>query len=274
MTWTAYQVAFRLLSPMHIGRRKIGNLQQTQYYVTGRSLWGAIVARMVREAGKNNYDVVGQEIDKYLAFTYFYPSTEKDTLSLYPWLKENRENEEFIWTFLGSYASTAIVNGRNAEDGSLHETEFIAPYTRSGLSVFLVGYIFEHNLLPVQQNLLSNWRGVLDKLQFGGERGYGWGRVQIVHCSKLEGSGTWLDYAFVLGSDRPQLAAQKDTYLLAHTLTSNISREGVIEPFVGRETRNSTGFGKTISSAICWTPGSKATANEIFQIENRGIWKA
>ena len=30
MTWEVYRVAFRLLSPMHIGWHKLGNMQQTR----------------------------------------------------------------------------------------------------------------------------------------------------------------------------------------------------------------------------------------------------
>ena len=46
MTWTVYRVTWRLLAPMHIGWRKLGNMQQTRPYVTGRNLWGAFTARL------------------------------------------------------------------------------------------------------------------------------------------------------------------------------------------------------------------------------------
>ncbi len=49
-------------------------------------------------------------------------------LLLWPWTDRW---DKFAWTFLGSYASTALENGRSAEAGSLHETEYIAPYTRN-----------------------------------------------------------------------------------------------------------------------------------------------
>src|SRR5437588_6306984 len=74
MAWTAYQVSFRLLSPLHIGWRKLGNLQQTRPYVTGRTLLGALTARITREQGSNEYTEIGKLVDKQLTFTYFYPS--------------------------------------------------------------------------------------------------------------------------------------------------------------------------------------------------------
>ena len=38
MTWEAYAVVWRLKSPLHAGRGKVGNLQLTRPYVTGRML--------------------------------------------------------------------------------------------------------------------------------------------------------------------------------------------------------------------------------------------
>src|SRR5712692_8407277 len=101
MTWVTYQVTFRLLSPMHIGWRKLGNLQQTRPYVTGRSLWGALTARITRELGSSDYEKIGKQADQQLAFTYFYPSTSKDpdAIRLWPW---GDNWDKFAWSFLGS----------------------------------------------------------------------------------------------------------------------------------------------------------------------------
>ncbi len=268
MTWTAYQVSFRLLSPMHIGWRKLGNLQQTRPYVTGRSLWGALTARLTRESGGSNYTNTGKDVDNQLAFTYFYPSTQLDRVPLWPW---SELWDEFAWTFLGSYASAALENARNAEAGSLHETEYIAPYTREGQQVYLVGYIFEKDTCNL------DWQSTLDKLQFGGERGYGWGRVHPKDRYKQINNSKCFDYDLLLDDDRPLLKAPGDMYLLAHTHadTGGADYRGVtIEPFIGRETKESTGFGKNISHAqVCWVPGGKVTQGETFQIQAKGLWE-
>src|SRR5690348_1055610 len=109
MSWEVYPVAFRLHSPVHIGWRKVGNLQQTRPYLIGRTLWGALTARLTREQGGTKYDDVGRAVDKLLTFTYFYPSTEPhpEKVTLWPWA---RQWDEFAWTFLNSYASTALDN--------------------------------------------------------------------------------------------------------------------------------------------------------------------
>jgi hypothetical protein len=276
MTWTAYRVTFRLLSPMHIGWRKLGNLQQTRPYVTGRSLWGALTARLTRELGlgSGGYDKIGKQVDQQLAFTYFYPSTSADpsTIELWPW---GDDWDKFAWTFLGSYASTALENGHSAEAGSLHETEFIAPYTRTEKSVYLVGYIFE------REDCQLDWRNTLNKLQLGGERSYGWGRVRLEEPCKAVKDNKCFGYELDCEGDHLLLTAPKDTQLLAHTIVDNADisgnrggREVAIEPLIGRETRNSSGFGRSFSvPEICWAPGGKVSKDEMFQIQKKGIWK-
>lgn len=273
MTWTAYQVSFRLLSPMHIGWRKLGNLQQTRPYITGRSLWGALTARLTREAGRSNYLDIGRQVDEQLAFTYFYPSIQPDSISLWPW---PNQWDEFAWTFLGSYASTALENGRNAEVGSLHETEFIASYARKFAPdkkpepVYLVGYIFEKDNYSIK----PYWQDVLSKLQFGGERGYGWGYALLQDCKSVD-NGKCFDYDLSCQEDRPQISVPEGKELLAHTTAvDNGDVNGSIEPLVGRTTEKDTGFGKILSSAeICWVPGGKVKKDEIFQIKAKGIWE-
>lgn len=266
MIWTAYRVTFRLLSPAHIGWRKLGNLQQTRSYITGRALWGALTARLVRELRSHDYKGIGVKVDKQLAFTYFYPSIKPDGVSLWPWPEQ--QWDEFAWEFLGSYASTALENGRSAEAGSLHETEFIAPYTRNEELVYLVGYIFE------REDCQLDWQSALNKLQLGGERSYGWGRVDLEKpCDEVKNNNCF-GYELDCNGDHPEVKVPKERELLAHTNVENVDSAGTIEPFLGRETKDSTGFGKSISEhKICWVPGSKVLKDETFQILEKGIWE-
>lgn len=276
MTWTAYQVTFKVLSPLHIGWHKLGNLQRTRPYVTGRSLWGALTARLTRESRSNEYESFGQKVDRELAFTYFYPSTKQDTVTLWPWPDRW---DTFAWTFLGSYAGTALENGRGAEAGSLHETEFIAPRTRDGEPVFLVGYFFAKDTCQLL------WENALGKVQLGGERGYGWGRVRLEHCREIKAEAGQYQYIFdnpeahryIFDGSRehPLLTTTNETQLLAHMYAEEADEgRGTIEPLIGRETTGNASFGKTITKAeICWTPGSKTTAEEKFYIRQKGIWR-
>jgi len=287
MTWKAYRVAFRLLSPTHIGWRKLGNMQQTRPYVTGRVLWGAFTARLTRDLKSYEYKQIGEVVDKQLAFTYFYPSVSPnpDEVDLWPWGdgQKNDSQELFFWKFLDSYASTALSDVHSAEESSLHETEFIAPFVRNQAAyekpqpVFLVGYICENEASGAHEKyVLENWHRVLDTLQIGGERSYGWGRVRLAY--PLEEVTNERCFGCVLDrtKERPTITVPRGERLLAHTDTKRLEtvENGTLEPLVGRETTDNTSFGKSVSHAqICWIPGSMVSEDETFQIQPRGIWQ-
>ncbi len=266
-SWTPYLVTFKLLSPMHIGWRKTGNLQQTRPYVIGRTLWGALTASLVQDTDVKNYEEMGKQVDEQLAYTYFFPSTEIDNVPIFPW---SSPCDEFSWKYLGSYVSTALQKGRGAEEGSLHETEFIASATRDDEPVYLVGYIFEKDGCDLK------WKKVLNRLQFGGERGYGWGRVVSNTQPQKVNKVFNLSMKPEPINDRPVLIIPKGNALLAHTLADSLNCNGIIEPLVGRETDTKTAnFGKSCSKAkICWSPGSKVNDEISVQIEERGLWRS
>lgn len=267
--WTPYLVIFKLLSPMHVGWRKIGNLQQTRPYVIGKTMWGAMTACLANQTIEKDYKKMGEDVDDQLAFTYFYPTiNEKEVNNFhFPWYNW----DDFSWKYLGSYVSTALQKGRGAEEGSLHEIEFISPITRDDESVFLIGYIFE------KEGCTLLWKDVLNILQLGGERGYGWGRVEHLPLIEIKINETifGLEYMNNQKTNRPHLIVPENTKLFAHTYADNLNAIGTIEPVVGRETDQLTGnFGKNCSSAqICWTPESKIKERVSIQIEKKGLWR-
>jgi len=265
MPWTAYKIILQVASPLHVGSQKIGNIQQTRPYVTGRALWGAITARLTRDffTPPGNYAAVGEQVHNALAFSYFYPALNQGQDVWLRWLKPA---QEFDWLFLDTYASTALADGHVAETASLHETEFIAPRTRDNRFVFLVGYIFEKqgNTLP--------WRNTLDRLQFGSERGYGWGRVKLARPP--EASNDCLGFSHDLTESSPKLWIPAESHLPAHTLATAFSNvDGLVEPFLGREWDDKLGgSGRRVSRAqICWSPGSKTQVSFWLRIGNFGV---
>jgi len=277
MSWSAYKVVFRLKSPLHIGWRKVGNLQQTRPYVTGKVLWGALTARLTRmEAGKKGrpaYKATEDRVNKQLAFTYFFPAlTPRPEGALYPWHTDNGlvygdiqlDVASFDYLFLDSYPSTALDYDRNAAElGALHEVEFIRPRTRPlqgtemeskvgkktghdgeynelGAPVFLMGYILEKDGCDL------DWKKALNQIQLGGERGYGWGRVKLESKPQSLTDDQLLFGKFKLtgGNEFPILNAESTAALPAHALAANFKDakpianiKGTVEPLVGRETR-------------------------------------
>ena len=271
MSWNVYDIAFRLISPLHIGYRKVSNLQQTRGYVPSKTLWAALTARLTgdtiyRAQGKD-YEHVGEKINRHIRFSYFYPSLNKCT-QCFTWENE----DDFSFRFLDSYMSTALSYDHFAAlEGSLHEIEFIRPQARTrgneeSRQVYLVGQVYVHNNLD---DTVRNWEKSLEKLQLGGERGYGWGRVELVMCQLTNENPHDLKKKLKNGKE-----------IQAHVLaeTTNCVK-GRIEPLIGweRDNQNKERNWRLNKPLICFEPGSivnfDTTSEVTFIIDNYGIWK-
>lgn len=275
MSWTVYKIILHLKSPLHVGAGRVGNLQLARPYLIGKTLWGALTARITRDtrpgATSSDYREIGEQIKNQLAFSYFYPAIKKEEIDVWPW---GEGAEKFDWRYMDTYAATARNPKHNtALQGSLHETEFIAPTTRDGDPVRLIGYIFERDGC----SLSSGWRAVVSRLQLGGERTYGWGRVHAE--DPLPDAPFFTGWDVALDSDRPILQAKdSETRLLAHTVATDANApadvRGAVEPLVGRETREANRHGENIPRArICWKPGASVPQDTQVRIGDYGVWE-
>ncbi|BAZ83733.1 hypothetical protein PN497_09000 [Sphaerospermopsis kisseleviana CS-549] len=286
MTWRAYQVVFKLKSPLHIGCGKVGNVQRTRSYLTGRVFWGALTMRLTRNGtdepatDTKQYECYGKKVDDNLAFTYFYPAIESNGVYKvkWPWGSENENESLFRRCFLSSYASTALVYPQQAaEPGLLHEVEFISPRTLDeGKQVYLVGYVFEK---VEKEECAVQWKEACYRLQMGGERGYGWGDVAVKEIKEITESEKIFN-AYTWTSENISIVIQiveniGNSRLLAHTETrENLLVQGEIEPLVGREWKVANQAGESVAfSGLCWTPGSMVKQPSTFVIQKFGIWK-
>ncbi|MFP4435653.1 MAG: hypothetical protein ACLFVO_00080 [Chloroflexaceae bacterium] len=281
MTWHRYDLVFRLLSPLHVGYRKTGNLMQTRRYLPGKNLWAALTARLTRDhvpgATYHAYQCIGDMLKTHFRFTYLYPalpqnSTQNvtstaDVTVCYPW----HDPELFDYRLLSSYAGTALNYDRQAaEDSLLHEVEFIRSYAEpvddgEPLPVYLAGAVYTQAELP---NELNSWKEALQRIELGGERKYGWGRVRL--ASPLD---RWHEQV-----DEPSVSCQTDDAVQAHVHTHGADLVGRVEPLVGWERNNTdTGSNWRLSPAtICFVPGSvvKRVAQPLtFEIGAFGIWQ-
>jgi hypothetical protein len=251
---------------MHIGWRVFGNVKVTRPYLPGRALWGGLTARLTRDFPKlGEYGAVGQRVQTELAFSYFYPSLSQEVVTYWPF---GKDWGEFSIRFLGSYASTALADGRSKEDGSLHETEYLCPMVEGAGPVYLLGYIFEceGSNLP--------WRDVLGHAQFGGERGYGWGRVAACTPTK---SQRIFGLTMSLDGARPVVHWQAGDVALAHVrAVEGRQVDGSIEPLSGRTTNPKRGIPGVEHAPVdvTWIPGSvlREEREQACWIEDNGIW--
>ncbi len=294
MEWHIYRVALRLEAPLHIGRGKISYLQRTRPYVPGRTLRGALVSRLARQPREyatpgDPYHKTGQTISQYMAFTYFFPAlkstqkAESPYQPIFPWKPDFRRR------FLSSYAGTALAYPQQtAAHGLLREIEYIAPYTRdTGEPVYLLGYIFvdEAHIKPKTYD----WQSALHRIQLGGERGYGWGKVGRPDVRKIEQSQEPLfDRGIAFdgrlskhkgkGQARPVVIAQKR--ILAHVPSPDAyGLRGAVEPVVGREWRPDHSqkthrhIGKHLAfKGLYFAPGGQIEQKIPFMIDRDGFW--
>lgn len=277
MSWQRYDLRFRLESPLHIGARKTGNLNETRGYVHGKVLWAALTARLTRDhddgASGPRYVAIGKDVQKHFRFTYLYPALAKDredqneqgktptglddVTTHYPW------QDDFAYRFLGSYASTALdYDHQAAEEGSLHEMEFIRPFARplgdeTPPPVYLAGSIYV-KAKTASHSVLSHWPQVFQRLQIGGERTYGWGRLRLV--SDVGQPNETLNTVPQSQPVERWVERRLERRLTAHACAATVSGvRGVVEPLVGWE-RENNGNGRTwrVSTAqICYAPGAQ-----------------
>ncbi|RME12885.1 MAG: hypothetical protein D6802_03020 [Ardenticatenia bacterium] len=275
MTWTHYRLVFRLKSPLHIGYRKVGNLMQTRRYVPGKNLWAALTERITRDhhdgSQGSEYQRIGEQVQQHFRFGYLWPSLDDQT-PYWPW-----EHPDFDYRFLASYVSTALnYDQRAAEEGSLHETEYIAPVARNDQPVYLVGdlWVREENL----PNEIANWQRAFQNLQIGGERTYGWGRLQCYTDwqTKQKGQGTTVaGYKWQAQNDNVVLTIKAGKKITAHARAAGQSAlsgiTGTVEPLVGWE-RTEQGW-KLSQALVCYAPGAQTNQDISVQVDWNGVLK-
>jgi hypothetical protein len=291
MPWNSYRVTLEAKSPIHIGYgAKLGVVSKTRYYILAKHVWAALtnlLAKSIMEKYDSKiYEVVGNSLKENTRFSYFYIKSGNDLLA--PRYDDSEELkygsmsvEEFEQKFISSHVSTAIEKTlKSAEEGSLHEVEFIKPM-ESGKPVAFEGYFFTSDkkarISPSKSIDLEDLEGL--EIRVGGERSYGFGKAMITDIAE---ANTFFNFNLDL-SDQPMLRFDKDRYfqVYAHTYaeTPNIIENilGDLEPLVGREWHRERGAGQEISShaEVCYVPGTqiKVTQPAELKITESGLWK-
>lgn len=275
MPWTHYRLCFQLLSPLHVGERKVGNLMETRPYVPGRTLRGALVARLTQDAYPSpqpqDYIRIRDQVKKYFRLGYLWPSLDGQS-PYFPWEHE----EEWDYMLKGSHIGTPLDPARgSAEMGGLHEIEFIAPFTRDGRPVYFIGDLWVKDGADAQ----FDWRDAMKRLRLGGERTYGWGRVRLLADLNqgTQGKGTTV-FGQRWREQDGEVILTVQGRLTAHAIADAKTRSrirGWIEPFLGRETQGEAGFGGHLPPPrICWRPGSEVNGAIEMKVDLDGILMA
>ncbi|HDH44625.1 MAG TPA: hypothetical protein ENG66_04455 [Thermococcus sp.] len=302
MSWHLYSLTFRLKSPLHIGFHKVMHLFRTRAYVPAKPFWGALTAKLTQNLKSSNYREVGEFLKKVMRFSYFYLSDGNDVF-IPKYTDEGLKfgslpQTEFEKRFISSLASTSIEPySFTAEEGMLHEVEFISPYeihkeNEEPKPIFLKGLLWiserSEEKLGVQVNEDNfsitdgkndvKFSDLANTLQIGGERKYGFGQLKLEEF--IEVNDQDLDHLGFKGrwkedKDEIRLELKRNEFIWSHVkYDSDLKIKGSIEPIVGRDWSD-RGAGRELRShGLCWVPGSILMEDKTFKItEEFGLWK-
>ncbi len=308
MTWAAYELVYRTMSPLHVGWHTLGYIKLTRHYIPGKAIWGAFTANLVRSGQHNlrheDYERVGKIFREDVLVSYFYPAIDAgDGLqAIRPKYTDQGlmygeyGKEKFERLFIASFGQTAVVPESNtAEDKSLHESEFIKPTVEvngAAIPVYFTGYLFLKDGASLGDDRIDvGWEGAeislkepLSEIFIGGDRKYGWGRLSLDSDKTKTEVKKMFDIPLIPDKDSPKLKIPAGHAIPAHIpITQGIKIKGDIEPLVGRdwgevenkEKEKIVGFGQEINpSGICWMPGSVLSEQKTFNIGAYGILKS
>jgi hypothetical protein len=189
--------------------------------------------------------------------------------------------------FVSSYVSTTLDAGRHdAADRLLHEIEHLQPHAQiagdcwethlvGGVWIALGGDPSGIETRLEGEAVLIKGLPILDRLTIGGERGYGFGRLQLTedHIDYL-GLRSW--EAQEGGPNGPLLVPpERSAGILAHAkYKPGKYYEGVLEPVVGREWDANKGAGRSLAGGIVYvSPGGRCPASA-YDVDGKGFWIA
>lgn len=285
-----FKIRFAALSSLHLGYgRRLGIINQTRHYITGKNMWGALASRLARKVmndyDQSTYNSIGSFVRQDLKFTNFYPVLDEETcLPRYTetgivygnGINDERSKYWFESEMIGSYTSTAL-NMKMAEDGSLHEIEFLKNRAK-GHPVNFEGYLLasKESLNDDCEIILNNNKyridDVVKTIEVGGERKYGFGRLAFKSIKKDETNKIW-DHEFNNGIVK--INSGTHTFFNIE-LNEGLRFIGDIESIVGRmwETLDNLkcGTGQKISDyKLTIVPGSKIMKDIEMKVEDYGI---
>ncbi len=130
-----------------------------------------------------------------------------------------------------------------------------------------------------KQGCSLNWQTAFKRLQMGGERGYGWGDLELVNASQSDHDLLFDGLVTFKGNgDVPVVHLLDNGRLLAHTLVGDLPVAGDVEPLVGREWRSDNTRRRYVGqhvefSGLCFAPGSVMCQASDLAVGNFGLWR-
>ncbi|PHO07469.1 hypothetical protein BFT35_06025 [Thermoanaerobacterium thermosaccharolyticum] len=182
-----YKLVFKQLSPFHIGKYNYGVVSETELFIPGYTMWGALVNDYGLKNGGTE-KIFNDVKEKFKVITCFYPYFEENNV-LFPKFEHGKlyygkyTEEELRRKLTDTFVSTAILPiTRSAKDESLHETEIMLPKSKDdNKQVFWTGLIKLEDESIHKNYLLKGLEIVI-----GGDSRYGFGKLKLDDIQEIK----------------------------------------------------------------------------------------
>lgn len=208
MVWK--KVVFKQIQPIHIGVGSYGVINDTNIFIPGWTMWGALT----KAYNLANGWLLSEKQSVFGKISCFYPSDNDEGKNvLFPWINNkgifnlgDYSDAEFRAKFVDTFTSTALVPvSRSAKEESLHEVNIILPGKKQDFrydqNKSLNKGLFWAGIVNIdgKDNNKDNKESFLAKgtqIFVGGDLRYGLGLMEIVHCEDLgkELPKSWIIY--------------------------------------------------------------------------------
>jgi len=181
MSW--YKLIFKQNQPIHVGFSKWGVVKETDIFISGQTMWGALTNMYAQKYNKNPNDIKTY----FEQISNFFPSFDGKNI-LKPQYKDGEfylgdySEEKFRYYFVDTSVHTAIIPlNRSAKDESLHELDFILPKPKQKIENFTSGNLYWIGIINVEPTI-SNFEEFFHKLKIylGADCRYGYGELEFV----------------------------------------------------------------------------------------------
>ncbi len=192
MSW--YKLIFEQIQPIHIGKLNWGVVSETEIFITGQTMWGALVnAYAIKKGIKKQSDL--EEIrKKFETITNFFPSFDGENI-----LEPAYEKGEFVYEYNGDFITeeefrlyfvdadfkTSIDPFTiTAKEEQLYEFEYILPKPKEEFTKEIERLGFEDKLywvglIKLDDENIENFIKEKPEIFIGGDTRYGYGLMKL-----------------------------------------------------------------------------------------------
>jgi len=172
MCW--YKLIFKQKQPIHIGKFEWGVVSETEIFIPGWTMWGALVNAYIKKNKINDINKI-EEIQRYFeTITNFFPSFDGENI-LEPKYKKGNfylgdySEEKFRYEYVRADFKTSIEPiSRKAKDEHLYEFEYIIP------KFYWIGLIKIEN-----EEIKKFLKDENPEIFIGGDSKYGYGLLEL-----------------------------------------------------------------------------------------------